>query len=106
MEWNMSFISLPFPTAAFLDLAKFLREKGSDRDPVKTVEEAVNYWMENVDWKEDLLSETIRSNQGYNWKGLFLPSRTLLRMRNDGTFHYAEVVGDDLTYDGQRVSPN
>jgi hypothetical protein len=103
----MSFISLPYPTKSFLDLANFLKEKGSDRDPVQVVAEAVEYWMDNADWKpETLIPEAVRKNQGYSWKTLFLPAGTLVRMKHNGDFHYAQVEGDHLIHDGVSVSPN
>ena len=103
----MSFISLPFPTQSFLELAVFLKEKGSDRDPVKAVAQAVDYWMDNADWKtETLIPEAVRKNQGYSWKVLFLPAGTLVRMKHESVFHYAQVEGDNLVYNGQSVSPN
>lgn len=45
------------------------------------------------------------SGEGYQWKTLFLPSGTDLRMSTrDGTGH-ARVCGDDIIYNGRRVSP-
>ena len=46
----MSAISVPISTQTFLGLAEFLREKGSDRDPVEVIDSAIDYWMNNADW--------------------------------------------------------
>jgi hypothetical protein len=45
------------------------------------------------------------SGGGYQWKGLFLPSGTRLRMWHGGGHHYAEVEGDNIVFEGRRVSP-
>jgi hypothetical protein len=43
--------------------------------------------------------------RGYQWKALFLPEGTDLRMRYLGEWHYAKIVGDDLMYAAEPVSP-
>jgi len=43
---------------------------------------------------------------GYQWKSLFLPSGTTLRMPYLGKNYYAKVEGDYILYEGQSVSPN
>lgn len=42
---------------------------------------------------------------GYQWKCLFLPDSTELRMSRGTEFFYARVVGDAIVYQGRRVSP-
>ncbi len=43
--------------------------------------------------------------EGYQWKSLFLPDGTDLRMSTrEGTAH-ARVCGDDIIYQGRRISP-
>jgi hypothetical protein len=42
---------------------------------------------------------------GYQWKELFLPEGTELRMSCDGDVHHARVTGDAIFYQGRRVSP-
>lgn len=37
--------------------------------------------------------------KGYQWKDLFLPDGTDLRMRYKGVDYYAKVEGDKLTYE-------
>ncbi|PZQ14302.1 MAG: hypothetical protein DI565_12850 [Ancylobacter novellus] len=104
-----STVSVPLPTATFLELAAFLKQAGSDRDPVAAVAEAVDYWIENASWKtETLLPETVvdDGSRGYTWKSVFLPSGTLVRMKYGSDFHYAKVEGDYLVHEGERVSPN
>ena len=71
-------ISVPIYTQQFLELANFLRSNGDPRDPVEIVLVAVDYWLDNDSWKPELLSES--DNCGYQWKNLFLPSGTQIRM--------------------------
>lgn len=99
----MSQVSIPIPTALFLDLATFLKEKGDPRDPTEVVAAAIDYWMDNADWKPDLLVET--TTHGYQWKQLFLPDGTEIRMQYKGLYSYAKVEGDTITYKGKSVSP-
>ena|SRR5438876_2762903 len=99
----------PIATAKILKLAAFLKEHGSDRDPVEVIETAIDYWMENAAWKKsDLMPETTVHDEarGYTWKSLFLPAGTMVRIKYEGSFTYAKVEGDYLVYRGERVSPN
>jgi len=101
-----SHISVPVPTALFLELVGFLHQQGSDRDPVATVATAIEYWMENAAWKQaDLLPEIFETG-GYRWKELFLPHGTMLRIKYKGAYHYAKVRGDRILYEDQSVSPS
>jgi hypothetical protein len=45
------------------------------------------------------------SARGYQWKELFLPDGTDVRMRCGGDVHHARVSGDAIVYQGHRVSP-
>ncbi len=104
-------ISVPIRTEVFLDLVDFLREQGSNRDPVATVEVAINYWIENASWKqEDLMPEIFKTeSRGYTWKyketSFFLPHNTEIRMRYKEQYHYAKVEGDEIKYQGKPISP-
>lgn len=106
-----SYVSIPVQTDQFIRLVKFLGSEGSGRDPVEAVSDAIEYWMENASWKrEDLLPETVNRLSGYTWKykdaNVFLPSGTDIRMSYKGRNHYAQVVGDEIVYDGQPHSPS
>lgn len=97
-------ISVPLPTELFLRLVDFLRERGDPRDPVQMVELAVEYWIDNASWKEELLRPS--DAQGYQWKSLFLPSGTQIRMPYKGAYYYAKVEGDEILYEGKPTSPS
>lgn len=98
-------ISVPVPTQQFLDLAEFLRSQGDTRDPVVAVTDAIDYWMDNASWKPELLRQAPTSNLGYQWKSLFLPDTTEVRMQYKGDWHYAKVEGDKLMYEGEPITP-
>jgi hypothetical protein len=101
-------IGIPVSTGLFLRLYDFLRDHGSDRDPVEVVSTAIEYWMDNADWKaNDLMPETVAVRSlGYHWKPLLLPPATKVRMRYKGETHYASVVGDDFVYEDKSMSPS
>ena len=87
-------ISVPMDTGLFLTLVDFLRSNGDPRDPVDVVSSAVEYWLDNASWKKELL--TTSSTRGYQWKSLFLPDATEIRMQYKGTYFYAKVEGDEI----------
>ncbi|OWR05741.1 hypothetical protein CDO81_04640 [Roseateles puraquae] len=93
------------PTELFLGLAAFLKSQGDSRDPVVAVSDAVDYWMDNASWKPELLRPAPTSNSGYQWKSLFLPDGTEVRMQYKGDWHYAKVEGDKLMYEGEPITP-
>ncbi len=99
-------ISIPLPTRQFLDLAEFLKCQGDARDPVQAVADALDYWMDNASWKPELLRQAPASNLlGYQWKSLFLPAGTEVRMQYKSQWHYAKVEGDRLIYEGEAITP-
>lgn len=96
-------IAIPIPTQQFLELSDFLRSKNDRRDPVLAVRDAIDYWLQNADWKPELLSQN--ATRGYQWKSLFLPEGTQIRMSYKGTYHYAKVEADEIIYEGKSISP-
>lgn len=102
----MSEISIPIPTSTFIGLVDFLRETNSARDPIEVIESAIEYWMQNADWKDEILSPPTGAATGYSWKSVFLPSGSTLRIKYNLQYHYAKVEGDKLKYQGVQVSPN
>lgn len=115
----MSTISIAFETDRFLQLAAFLKENGSKRDPVDVIGEAVDYWLDNAEWKLDKLLPDARAtsnDRGYTWRirkkagraasSLFLPSGTTMRIYVDNQYEYAEIRGDRIYYKGEVFNPN
>lgn len=96
-------ISVPVQTQQFLALVDFLQSNGDGRDPVHVIADAIDYWMDNASWKPELLQQS--AARGYQWKSLFLPEGTEVRMQYKGQYHYAKVIGDQLIYEGKPISP-
>lgn len=97
-------VPIPVATRQFLELADFLKSQGDSRDPVLAVVDALDYWMENASWKPELLRQAPTSNLGYQWKSLFLPDSTELRMQYKGEWSYARADGDKLLYEGEAIT--
>jgi hypothetical protein len=51
------------------------------------------------------LAAEIPTAAGYQWKELFLPDGTDLRMSFENEVYHARVTGDAIVYQGRRVSP-
>ena len=86
------------PPAAYHELENYLRTSHSTLSASEASSHAITAWIA----AQRQASEPI---SGYQWKSLFLPSGTWLRIHFDGEGHYAEVVGEQLLYKGARVSP-
>ncbi|SFO42366.1 hypothetical protein [Nitrosospira briensis] len=100
-----SCISVPIQTEQFLELANFLKSNKDLRDPVEMVSTAIQYWLDNANWKPELLEEVSSTVRGYQWKNLFLPQGTQIRMQYKGTYSYARVEDDQIVYRGKPISP-
>lgn len=48
----------------------------------------------------------LSGHHGYQWKELFLPHGTMLRIRHCGMYYFAQVEGDLLLADGKIVTPS
>ena len=97
-------ISIPIDTEQFLGLVEFLRTSGDARDPVAAVTDAIEYWMDNASWKPELLIKSV--SRGYQWKNLFMPDGTEIRMQYKGAYFYAKVESDEIVYKGNPISPS
>lgn len=86
------------PPAAYAELSNYLRLSGSTLTTTEAMVRAIQHWMEAQ-------REMAVPLQGYQWKCLFLPDQSRVRMHVGETWHYAEVVGDALMYQGRAVSP-
>lgn len=87
------------PPATQLQLEEFLRKSGSSLSVTEALVAAVKLWIERE-------KASAQPSRGYQWKILFLPEGTRVRMQYDEDWHSAEVVGDDLIYRGRPVSPH
>lgn len=87
------------PPAAYDELSDYLRTSGATQSPEEAVVHAIKSWIE----QDRAAGMPVR---GYQWKQLFLPAGTRLRMRYDDEWSSAQIVGDNLIYRGRPVSPH
>lgn len=100
----MEFIgTLTLPTATQRALSEYLRETRSHLTLNDAAIVAIDAWLAANRPAQPHDDTTVL--RGYQWKTLFLPDGTDLRMLYDGNGHYAHVRGDHLTYKGLHVSP-
>lgn len=66
-----------------------------DNDPADLAEQAIRDWLVRQ-----------RGTLGYCWKAVLLPDGSRLRISSLQRAYYATVVGDELIYEGQSMSPN
>ena len=103
-EYVTTQISLPVPTELFLRVVDFLRDNGDQRGPVTAIWDAVEYWLMHAGMDSDMLL-LAKDGFGYQWKSVFLPDGTQIRMQYKGKYFYAKVEGDKVIYDGEPISP-
>ncbi|PHV04514.1 hypothetical protein CSQ96_25155 [Janthinobacterium sp. BJB412] len=87
------------PNATLAELGIFLHQSGSTLSPTEAVVHALKLWMET----QQKSSEPPR---GYQWKCLFLPHGSQVRMFYQDAWEYASVRDDELIYRGYSVSPH
>lgn len=91
-------------------LAVHLRKSGSMQTVAQAADAAMRAWIA-ADTPQAPAPAPIPDSadpaptQGYQWKTLFLPSGTELRMSTRESTCYARVVGDDIIFRSRRVSP-
>lgn len=98
---SRKFVSVQISSGLFLELAKYLQEFGDERDPAEIVEAALNSWLSVA--RGESPEVIVR---GFQWKQLFLPEGTELKMNYRGTHAFAKVVGDAVVYGGRSTTPN
>lgn len=84
-------------------LLDYLRESGSPLHPAAAADQALRAWLSKAREQHDKAGAALR---GYRWKQLFLPDGSRLRVWLRHEHGHAEVIGDELVYDGHPVSPN
>ena len=93
---------LPIPTlppAAYDELLDYLRQSHSPLSPAEALVKAIKSWIVQQ-------RAAAAPARGYQWKQLFLPEGTLVRLQILDQWYNAEVIGDDLIYLGEAVSPH
>ncbi|WP_377704541.1 hypothetical protein [Pseudoduganella sp. UC29_71] len=81
----------------YLDLSFVLQQSGDTRKPEEVIALAVKSWLAERRGNP--------ASRGYQWKELFLPHGTELRMRYLGIDYYAKVENDKIMYAGEIVTP-
>jgi hypothetical protein len=93
------------PAHTWSSLISYLHESGSTESPETVAALAIEGWIAQQQRKAAVGAACGPFGRGYQWKGLFLPSGTKLRMWHGHGHHYAEVEDDDIVFEGRRVSP-
>ena len=86
------------------ELTMHLSKTGSKLSPAEAAAVAIRTWI-NTQQRPPASATEPPSTRGYQWKSLFLPEGTELRMSTTGSTYHARVVGDDIVYNGRKVSP-
>ena len=86
------------PSAGRVELRDYLRTSGSTLSMPEALRLAIKHWIA----AQRVAAEPA---SGYQWKLLFLPSGSMIRMRHEEQYYVAQVVGDELLYRGAPVSP-
>jgi hypothetical protein len=99
-------MGIPVPMDVFMALSEYL-----DTNYIKDeIGDALGKFV--LDWIAQQKAPAVAEETpppaggGYQWKQVFLPSGTRLRTMANGKNYYAVVTGDDILYDGRRVSPS
>jgi len=95
-------VSLTVPPSIADELNDYLRLSGSKLSPVEVLGQAVRNWIAE---DRDLHSRRDEPARGYQWKTLFLPEATELSMVCGDRTYFARVLGNDIIFEGHRVSP-
>lgn len=95
-------MALPISVELYQQLASASVNSGFSQEIWEIGAAAIREWMvrNNPD------SFEMPSLSGYQWKQVFLPTGTLLRTIFDGKNFHCRVDGDEIVYDGKKVSPS
>ncbi|UTY57039.1 hypothetical protein [Massilia sp. erpn] len=89
--------TVDIPPTIYFKLSTHLFHTFDKRQPGEVATQAIRTWLAAERGKA--------SGRGYQWKSLFLPDSTELRMHYRGDYYYAKVEGDRLMYNYEPVSP-
>lgn len=96
-------ITIPVTIQVFQDLCEFLDGSTVTEEIAVVASKAIAAWIEQQTAPPP--EESLPLLGGYQWKNVFLPSGTKLRIiAKRKTFH-AAVVGDQIIFNGQAFSP-
>lgn len=95
--------SLPASLKTYQALGNFMYAQGIKQEMFQVVDEAINSWM--AAFLKAKAQGAARTIDGYQWKGVFLPHGTTLRVVYKRKSFLAHVEGSELCFDGKASSP-
>lgn len=95
--------SVIIPSTTLLALREHLQFCDSKLSIEQSIVLAIREWLANSGASSNGAGTDIL--RGYQWKKIFLPHATQLRMIYGETTYYACVEGDAIMYEGRAVSP-
>lgn len=87
------------PPVVYQELQDYLRQSGNPLTPAEAIHNAIKLWIARQ-------RADVEPERGYQWKQLFLPDQTRVRVIFDGKSYLACVQGDELVYQGAAISPH
>jgi hypothetical protein len=96
-------VTIQLPTTTLVALQEYLQFSDSKLSVEQSVVLAIREWLANNGASASGDPSDIL--RGYQWKSIFLPHATQLRMSYAESTYYAEVVGDAILYQGRPTSP-
>jgi hypothetical protein len=95
-------MALPISLEIYQQLVSASVKSGFSQEIWEIGAAAIREWMV----RNDPDSFAMPSLSGVQWKHVFLPNGTLLRTVFNGKNFHSRVEGDELIYDGKKVSPS
>lgn len=83
-------------------LAAYLEQSGNSVPIEEALEDCISAWIGAAEQTRQPSADCTR---GYQWKALFLPESTQVRLDHGGRTYHACVRGDHIIFEGRAVSP-
>jgi len=96
-------IGIPVTFKVFQDLCRFLDGSTVHEEVATAASKAITAWIEQQSAPPPEESSALLG--GYQWKQVFLPEGTKLRVVVKRKTFHAAVVGDQIIFNGQATSP-
>ncbi len=96
-------INIPITFIVFENLCRFLDGSTVSEEVATVASKAITAWIELQ--SAPLPEESSALLGGYQWKHVFLPAGTKLRVVVKRKTFHASVVGDHIIFNGQAISP-
>ncbi|KQV53740.1 MULTISPECIES: hypothetical protein [unclassified Duganella] len=96
-------IDIPVPFQTFNDLSEFLDGRRVTEELADVAGRAISDWIAKQNTALTNDGDVLKG--GYQWKSLFLPSGTRIRIAIRRKIFHATVDGDHIHHNGAEVSP-